>query len=480
VQQSYTAEQIRQAERIALARTPEGALMARAARAVADAVLSRMPSPIPGRAAVLLVGPGNNGGDALYAGALLLGRGMQVTAILADPDRAHLPGMTLLRRRGGRAIAAGSPDVPRLIGRADAIVDGLVGIGARPPLRAPMDDLVRRATDSPAWRIAVDLPSGIDPDDGRSPGAAFDADITVTMGGLKTGLLLSDLAGDVRVATIGMDPASLSDASGRPIESDADIVTDDDVAALMPQPGAQDDKFSLGVTGVLAGSVRYPGAALLAVGGAVRMRPGLVRYAGPQALAVVQRWPEAVVGADPASAGRVQAWVAGPGLGTDGAALAPLRDVLDADVPVLVDADGLTLLAAAPSLLARRSSRGAVTVLTPHAGEFVRLFPDLDPADRPASVRAAAVRSGAIVLLKGHRTVLADPAGRTMINTSGSPWLATAGSGDVLAGMAGSLLATGLAPLTAVALAAHIHGRAGERAAAAGRAGASALLDLLH
>ncbi|MBN9163276.1 MAG: NAD(P)H-hydrate dehydratase [Myxococcales bacterium] len=131
-------------------------------------------------------------------------------------------------------------------------------------------------------------------------------------------------------------------------------------------------------------------------------------------------------------------------------------------------------------MLARRTRRGAVTVLTPHAGEFARLFPDLDPADRPASVRAAAARSGAIVLLKGHRTVLADPAGRTMINTSGSPWLATAGSGDVLAGMAGSLLATGLDPLTAVALAAHIHGRAGERAAAAGRAGASALLDLLR
>jgi hydroxyethylthiazole kinase-like uncharacterized protein yjeF len=167
-------------------------------------------------------------------------------------------------------------------------------------------------------------------------------------------------------------------------------------------------------------------------------------------------------------------------MGTDGAALARLRDVLASDVPVLVDADGLTLLARVPMLLAARRRRGAVTVLTPHAGEFARLFDDLDPDERIASVRAAAARSGAIVLLKGHRTVIADPSGRTAINTSGSPWLATAGSGDVLSGMAGSLLASGLDPLLAAAVAAHLHGRAGERAAAAGRPGASALLDLLH
>ena len=166
-------------------------------------------------------------------------------------------------------------------------------------------------------------------------------------------------------------------------------------------------------------------------------------------------------------------------MGTDGAAFARLREVLDAEEPVLVDADGLTLLAGAPGLLAARVRRGGATVLTPHAGEFARLFPDLDPAQRLASARAAAARSGVTVLLKGHRTVIAAPDGRTAINLTGSGWLATAGSGDVLSGLLGSVLATGLDPFTAAVVAAHVHGRAGERAEASGRAGAQALWDYL-
>jgi hydroxyethylthiazole kinase-like uncharacterized protein yjeF len=176
----------------------------------------------------------------------------------------------------------------------------------------------------------------------------------------------------------------------------------------------------------------------------------------------------------------VQAWVVGPGLGTEGQSIALLRWVLAQDVPVLVDADGLTLLAQSPSLLADRRRRGIPTLLTPHAGEFGRLFPDLDPADRPASVRAAAARCGATVLLKGHRTVVAAPDGSAAVNTVTSPWLATAGSGDVLSGVIGSLLAAGLAPIRAAALGALLHGRAGGRAALRGQAGASALLDLLR
>jgi hydroxyethylthiazole kinase-like uncharacterized protein yjeF len=474
---SYTAEQIRAAERIALDRVGDPALMARAARAVADAVTARMPSPVPGRRAVLLVGAGNNGGDALYAGATLRRRGMAVTAVLAVPDRAHPGGLAALRRAGGRVALASDPAVPALVKGADAVLDGLVGLGARPPLRHPMDELVDLAAQGDGWQIAVDLPSGVDPDTGRVDGPAFRADITVTVGGMKTGLLLADdLAGELVLAPIGMDPATLAPDVG----CDATVVTDDDARALLPQPAPGDDKYSRGVVGIVAGSAQYPGAAILAVGGAVRLRPGLVRYAGPQATAVLQRWPEVVAGDEPTLAGRVQAWAAGPGMGTDSAALARLRDVLAGDQPVLVDADGLTLLAQVPALLADRRRRGAVTVLTPHAGEFARLFGGLDPADRIRSVRAAAARSGAVVLLKGHRTVIADPSGALAINTSGSPWLATADSGDVLTGMAGSLLAAGLDPLLAAAVAAHLHGRAGERAAMAGRPGASALLDLLH
>ncbi len=473
----YTAQQMRAAEAIALARVGDRALMARAARAVADAVTARMPSPVPGRRAVLLIGAGNNGGDALYAGATLRRRGMAVTAVLAAPDRAHPGGLAALRRAGGRSVLAGDSSVPALLTRADAVLDGLVGLGARPPLRPPMDELVGLAAGGEGWQIAVDLPSGVDPDTGRTDGPAFRADVTVTIGGIKTGLLLADAwAGEIQLAPIEMDPTTLvPDADG-----DAIVVTDADAHALLPNPAPGDDKYSQGVVGVVAGSQRYPGAAILAVGGAVRLRPGLVRYAGPQVSAVLHRWPEVVGTTDPGEAGRVQAWVTGPGMGTDGAALARLRTVLATQEPALVDADGLTLLAQVPWLLADRRRRGAVTVLTPHAGEFARLFGDLDPEDRVRSVRAAAARSGAVVLLKGHRTVIADPAGAVAINTSGSPWLATAGSGDVLSGMAGSLLAAGLEPLLAAAVAAHLHGRAGERAAAAGRPGASELLERLR
>lgn len=483
---------------VATGRAVPGVLMRRAARAVADAVISRMPTPVPGRSAVLLVGAGNNGGDALLAGAILRSRGMAVTAILVDPDRAHAAGLSALRRAGGRIISSDSvvsdsadrhpsevgsalvtPQVTTLLNRADAIIDGLVGLGAVPPLRSPADVLVTSANAANGWRIAVDLPSGIEPDTGREVGAVFHADVTVTFGGMKTGLLFAQSAGVVQVAEIGMAPERCQPM----VPHDADVITDDDVARILPQPGPTDNKFSLGVTGIVAGSARYPGAALLAVGGAVRARPGLVRYIGPHTAEVVQRWPEVVAMQELSDAGRIQAWVVGPGIGIDGAAMARVRDVLAADVPVLVDADGLTLLAQIPSLLADRVRRGMTTVLTPHVGEFARLFPDLDPAGpagRLAAARTAASRSGAVVLLKGHRTVIAAPDGRAFVNMSGSPYLATAGSGDVLSGVAGALLSAGMDGLEAVAVAAHVHGRAGERAAAAQTAGASALLDLLH
>jgi hydroxyethylthiazole kinase-like uncharacterized protein yjeF len=451
--------------------------MRRAARVVADCVTARLPSPVPGRSAALLVGAGNNGGDALTAGADLRRRGMAVTAILSDPARAHADGLAALRRAGGRVLRVDAGSVPKavaaLLARADVIVDGLVGLGATPPLRPAAAALVAAANAADGWRIAVDLPSGIDPDTGREVGPTFRADVTVTFGGMKTALLFAEAAGLVQVADIGMVPD----------EADVRMLTDEDAPRLSPQPGAADDKFSLGVTGVVAGSPRYPGAALLSVGGAVAARPGLVRYAGPCAADVVQRWPEVVAVGEFSQAGRVQAWVAGPGMGTDGAALATLRDVLATNLPVLVDADGLTLLAQAPSLLADRARRGAATVLTPHAGEFARLFPDLDPDGpdgRVAAVRAAAARCNAVVLLKGHRTVVAAPSGDAFVNLSASPYLATAGSGDVLSGLAGTLLSAGLDGLTAAALAAHRHGRAGERAAAAHRTGASALLDHLN
>lgn len=485
---AYTVAQLRAAETSALAGSPDGVPMQRAATVVAITALSRLPRPIPGSRVVLLVGTGNNGGDALYAGALLRSRGVAVTALLISADRAHPGGMAALQASGGRILEitddGGESIAAQAVSAADLVIDGLVGIGARPPLRDLAAGIVAIVNAAKMPVLAVDVPSGIDPDLGDGArGASSDdtailATVTVTFGAPGSGLLTSRCTGELVVAELGLAPAA-------EVPPDAVAFDDVDVELLRPHTESGADKYSAGVVGIVAGSERYPGAAVLAVGAAVRLRPGMVRYAGPQATAVLARWPEVVAVADPADAGKVQAWLAGPGMGTDGAALARLPTVLQADKPVVIDADALTMLAANPTLLGRRTRPAGApaevpgTVLTPHAGEFARLWPELDPSDRMSSARAAATKSGAIVLLKGDRTVIAAPDGRTAVNMSGSGWLATAGSGDVLSGVIGSLLAAGLDPFVAAAVGAQLHGRAGERAQAAGHAGAQALWDYL-
>lgn len=467
---SYTVDQILTAESVALQRFGQLPLMLRAATAVALAAVGELTGPLPGRRVVLLVGGGNNGGDALFAGANLARRGIGVDAVLVDPAQAHQAGLAALRRAGGRIVAVDG--APTVLGRADLTIDGLVGIGAKPPLRPAAARLVELANAAPGRRLAVDIPSGVDPDSGAVPGPAFRADLTVTFGGAKTGLLISDLSGQLIVHQLDFP------LSGAPF--DALALNDGEAEALLPVAGAADSKYSNGVLGIAAGSAEYPGAAVLCTGGAIRLRPGMVRFAGASKDAVLARWPEVVAAASVPETGRVQAWVVGPGLGSNAIGRATLDAVLAAEVPVLVDADGLRLLAQQPDHLRRRRDLGLGTVLTPHAGEFAALFADLDPTDRLASTRTAAARSGAVVLLKGHRTVVADPAGRTAITLSGGPWLASAGSGDVLSGLTGSILAAGLDPFLAAALGAYLHGRAGQRAEAARHAGAQALWEFLR
>jgi hydroxyethylthiazole kinase-like uncharacterized protein yjeF len=204
---------------------------------------------------------------------------------------------------------------------------------------------------------------------------------------------------------------------------------------------------------------------VLCVGAALRARPGLVRYAGTAADGVRAAWPEAIVtDGRPGDAGRVQAWVVGPGMGTDDAARSVLAEVLATDLPVLVDADGLTMLAREPALV---RDRAAPTVLTPHDREFARFGAEVTP-DRIGSARRLAADLGAVVLLKGDATVVAAPDGRAFVNGTGTPWLATAGTGDVLSGITGALLATGLEAAEAAAVGAHLHGRAGRLAAERG------------
>ncbi|MGW4136998.1 NAD(P)H-hydrate dehydratase [Streptomyces mirabilis] len=450
---AYSVETVRAAERELMARLAEGALMQRAAAGLAAACADLL-GRVYGSRIVLLVGSGDNGGDALYAGARLARRGAGVTAVLLVPERTHGAGLAALRRAGG--TVAGSGAAEELILRADLVVDGIVGIGGKGGLRPEAVPLAACAADSRAAVVAVDLPSGIEADTGEVLGTAVRADLTVTFGTHKPGLLIDpgcEYAGSVRLVDIGLE---------LPEEAELEALQHADVAARLPVPGAESDKYRRGVVGIAAGSARYPGAAVLAVSGALRGGAGAVRYVGPAADAVISRFPETLVSDQgPARAGRVQAWVVGPGVGDDASAVA---QVLGADVPVLVDADGLRL--------ADRSAvraRTAPTLMTPHAGEAAALLGvsrESVEAARLASARELALRYGATVLLKGSTTLVADPAGGAVrVNPTGTAWLATAGSGDVLSGLAGSLLAAGLSALDAGSVGAYLHGLAGRLAA---------------
>jgi hydroxyethylthiazole kinase-like uncharacterized protein yjeF len=518
---AYQVAKVRAAEAKLMALVPDGALMRRAAAglaSVAASLLRREPGHLYGARVVLLVGTGDNGGDALYAGELLARRGAAVTAIQAGP-RLHPGGAAALSAAGGRFVTAAPPrapddtrpdvgsarytssarydagrDVRHAIGHADLIIDGLLGIGGKGGLREPFATLAALAANSAGTTVAVDLPSGIDADTGEVEGPAVRADVTVTFGTLKPGLLTdpgSAHAGVVELVDIGLGPYL-----ERPPAASAPQAAD--IANILPRPTAESDKYRRGVLGLLAGSDKYTGAALLATGGAVNGGAGMVRLvtAANAAAAVRLIHPEVIItelpgettvrskedGSSPPErklqfpddVGRVQAWVAGPGMGTDAAALDRLAGILATNLPVLIDADGLGLLASHRDLL----PRAAPTLLTPHAGELSRLL-RADPADvaarRLEHARRAAAEFGACVLLKGSTTVVAPPHNLdpVLINTTGSSWLATAGTGDVLSGLAGALLAQGLAAPQAAVAAAYLHGLAARIAAATADRGLS-------
>ncbi|MHB1613098.1 MAG: NAD(P)H-hydrate dehydratase, partial [Actinomycetes bacterium] len=456
---AYPVAAVRRAEAAAMDELADGVLMARASAGLAGVAVRMLVHGghhrVYGARVVLLVGPGANGGDALFAGAALARRGAQVQACCLGPT-THAGGAAALREAGGGVLDAGDPACLDALGVADLVLDGILGIGGRPGLRPMAAMLVQAAMTGPGVVVAVDLPSGVDPDTGGVDGPAVRADLTVTFGVCKPGLLVdpgAGYAGVVELVDIGLGPY----LSGSPV---CEVGTWTDIAGLLPRPGRSDDKYSRGVLGVAAGSAAYTGAAVLAVGAALAAGTGMVRYAGPPGAAdlVRARWPEAIV-TGPEHPGQVQAWVVGPGLGRDDAAGARFVAALAADVPLLVDADGLTLLGELvrddPGTLAARRQP---TLLTPHAGELARLL-DVDRAQvestRLASVRTAADRFGATVLLKGYTTLVASP-GRVpvWVNPTGTPELATAGSGDVLSGLAGALLAAGLVPAEAAMVAA--------------------------
>uniref|UniRef100_UPI00068A0102 NAD(P)H-hydrate dehydratase n=1 Tax=Streptomyces sp. NRRL B-1347 TaxID=1476877 RepID=UPI00068A0102 len=376
--------------------------------------------------------------------------------------------------------AAGGDAAFDALSRADLVLDGIVGIGGKGGLRPGAAELARAAEESGALVVAVDLPSGVDADTGEVRGAAVRADATVTFGTYKPGLLVDparEYAGALRLVDIGLGGELSAYAPA------VEALQYADVERLLPEPGADSDKYRRGVLGVVAGSARYPGAAVLAVAGALRGGAGAVRYVGPAADAVIARFPEALVSAGPVpKAGRVQAWVVGPGLGDGhGDAGQRLRDVVAAEVPVLIDADGLRLADA--SAVRGRAARGVPTLLTPHAGEAAALLgvgrAEVEAA-RLDAARELAGRYAATVLLKGSTTVVAGADGGVVrVNPTGTAWLATAGSGDVLSGLAGALLAAGLGARDAGAVGAFLHGLAGRLAAEGAPVGAQDVAEAL-
>jgi hydroxyethylthiazole kinase-like uncharacterized protein yjeF len=465
MRQAWRVADVRAAEQELMASLPEGALMQRAAAGLARrcALLLEEGGGVYGARVLLLVGSGDNGGDTLYAGAVLARRGAQVRALLLRPDRVHLAALAALRAAGGRTVS----DLP---GRADLVLDGIVGIGAAGGLRPPASALVaglgelRGRSGVRAAVVAVDVPSGVAVDTGDVPGEAVTADVTVTFGCHKPAHLVGPAAarcGQVELVDIGLAPVLRADPALR-------VPDGEDIAGWWPRPEAASDKYTRGVVGIATGSAKYPGAALLSVSGALAGPTGMVRYAGSAHPEVVRAHPSVVAVDRVGHAGRVQAWVCGSGLGTDDDARRTLRSVLATSLPVVLDADALTLLV--DGRHADDLRRDAPLVITPHDGEFKRLAGEAPGPDRVGAACKLAAWINGVVLLKGDRTIVATPSGEVWANPTGTSALATAGSGDVLAGLLGSLLAGGLPPERAAVAAAYVHGLAGRWAAGGGPA----------
>jgi hydroxyethylthiazole kinase-like uncharacterized protein yjeF len=489
---AHRVADVRSAEATVMAQVPPGALMQQAAAGLAAEcahLLRERAGGVAGRRVVLLVGPGNNGGDALFAGVRLADRGARVTAVLLSP-RSHADGLAALVAAGGRTVDAGAAggvaDAGSALAGADLVVDGIVGLGAGAGLRLPASALVS-GVPAGVPVVAVDLPSGVDPDTGEAPGDHVRADVTVTFGTGKPCLLLppaAAAAGRIRLVDIGLGPHL-------PAAPAVERLSPADAGRLWPAPDRAADKYRRGVLGVVAGSSAYPGAAVLVTAGAVRAGVGMVRYIGPDAAADAVRaaHPEVVAGQ-----GRVQAWVLGSGVDPDApdGQVGAVEHALASGEPCVIDAGALAAFAAtvAAGPLADAGDR---VLLTPHAGELARLLgalpdgsdagtepprADVEAAPYPHAA-AAAARTGATVLVKGATTLVVHPDGRARSQADGPPWLATAGAGDVLAGVAGALLAGGLGAYDAGAVATLVHGRAAARASSGGPIAAGDVAEAL-
>lgn len=421
---------------------PGCVLMAHAGRAVARAVRARFQ---PCRTLVLC-GPGNNGGDGYVAARLLAEEGWPVAvAALASP-RAGSDAAEAARRWHGPTVPFNTIEAAR----AALVIDAVFGAGLSRDIAMDVADTLRAARQV----VAIDVPSGVDGATGAVRGYAPKAALTVTFFRLKPGHLLlpgSTLCGELCLADIGMPPGVMSE-----------VRTFLNAPSLwqVPTPSPEGHKYSRGHVTVLGGA-SMTGAARLAADAARRAGAGMVTIAAQGSVPVYRAGSPGLIVSDTPlpellTDPRRHVWVCGPGLGVD-AAKAALPVLLAAGRCLVVDADALTACAGNPDALS------GAAVLTPHAGEFARVFGTTGD-DRLAAARAAAARTGAVVLLKGSDTIVAAPDGRAAINASAPPWLATAGAGDVLSGMIAGLLAQGMPPWEAAAAAAFLHGRAADAA----------------
>lgn len=424
-----TAAEMRAAEAASMAAgTSVDDLMARAGRALADAVW-RFGS---GRPVLVLCGPGNNGGDGYVAARQLRAKGVAVRLAALSPPATEV---------AQRAAATWADEIEHLSDAPSApvLLDCLFGTGLTRPLSDDLAARLRQLRADALMVIAADLPSGVGTDNGQALGA-MPADITVALGALKPAHLLqpaAQLCGHRYVADIGISIGSSAMVAARP---------------QLAAPGPTDHKYTRGLVGVLAGQMA--GAASLSAAAAARAGAGYVMVADGQAaglpLSIVHRAFTEVL-SDP----RLSALVVGPGLGHDSAARPKLAAALATPVPLVLDADALHLVE--PAVLRRRV---APTLLTPHAGEFAALFGDAGGENKLDQARHAAAQTGATIIFKGADSVIAAPDGQARIAPYASAWLASAGTGDVLAGIGGAMLARGLAPLQAAEAALWLHNRA--------------------
>lgn len=475
------AAQMREADRVTISELglPSLVLMEMAAAGVADAVLRRCPDA---RRVVVACGPGNNGGDGLALARQLVSRGLAaVEAWLLVKEEALSPDAAVqlnLAQAFGVPVQVPGVDLDgfeRAVEGADVVVDALFGTGLDRPLSGRMAEAVARINGCGAFVVAVDVPSGLSGSSAEIIGEAVEAAVTVTFAAPKVAHVLPPAClrcGEVAVADIGI-PHWVVEGQARLY-----VLEGEDVGSWLPPRAVDAHKGHFGHLCVAAGRFGRAGAAALAARAAVVSGAGLVTVCLPAAAvnAVQALAPEAMVNALEGSGegegsgleaalARATAVAAGPGVGVGEGARAFLDDLLNRWAgPLVLDADALTILAGRLQMLVGRS--GGV-VLTPHPAELGRLLGVATAEvvrDRLGAAREAARRSGAVVLAKGARTIIAGPDGRALVNPTGTPGLASGGAGDVLTGVVGALLAQGMPAWEAAAAAAWLHGRAAESA----------------